>query len=192
MDQAAAPTGERMLHRHPNSSTTMLTSPAARVSFHSLSHSFMPWVLDVDPGKAASPALTGARFSLVFVGERRGRSTRQSPGLKLSKTTGLESTLVAMMRKFPQLSRQDRIHGSGTGSQASPGAGLHCILFISAAGGSMDGTEGAPRTYSHLQASMWPLFNDTHQNYAKQPVKAAERFFHRDLSGLDAATLLTQ
>lgn len=101
MDQAAAPTGERMLHRHPNSSTATLTPPAACASFHSLCHSFTPWVLDVDPGKAASPALTGARSSLAFAGERRGRSTRESPGLKLSKTTGLESMLVAMMRKFP-------------------------------------------------------------------------------------------
>lgn len=108
MDQAAAPTGERMLHRHPNSSTATLTPPAACASFHSLSHSFTPWVLDVDPGKAASPALTGARSSLAFAGERRGRSTRESPGLKLSKTTGLESMLAAMMRKFPQLSKQDR------------------------------------------------------------------------------------
>lgn len=43
-----------------------------------------------------------ARSSLAFVGERRERSARETPGPKLSKTTGLDSTLAAITGKFPQ------------------------------------------------------------------------------------------
>lgn len=45
------------------------------------------------------------RSSLAFVGKRKERRARETPGLKLSKTTGLQSTLncnAAITGKFPQ------------------------------------------------------------------------------------------
>lgn len=47
-----------------------------------------------------------ARSSPAFVGERRERSARETPGLKLSKTTGLSQCSLQLRERFPSLSRQ--------------------------------------------------------------------------------------
>jgi len=75
-------------------------------------------------------------------GERRERSARETPGLKLSKTTGLESNLAAITGTLPQPQQGQDLRlrlPTATPSRASLGRGLCPVLPVSAAGRSSDG-----------------------------------------------------
>lgn len=101
--------------RPPSLPAALIQAPFCSLSLYP---SFRMWVLDGDPGKAASPAVPGARreqqpggqlarSSPAFCGGRGGKEALEKPlDQSSAKPQGLSQRSLQLQESFPSLSRQ--------------------------------------------------------------------------------------